>query len=146
MLSPPLSIRSDALTDRLGSSYTVPLGPNGASMPRSLASRPCICSRRSRFSASASHSTQICLCRFDSFYWGRSSSPIVNTEHGEEHMSLKDKTVVITGGSRGLGRGLAEAMVAQGAQVTVVARDADALAAVRTELGANPVAADITDE
>jgi len=61
-------------------------------------------------------------------------------------MSLKDKTVVITGGSRGLGRGLAEAMVAQGARVTVVARNADALAAVRTELGANPIAADITDE
>src|SRR5262249_24895355 len=70
--------------------------------------------------------------RFDSFFGARSSSPIVNTEHGEELMSLKDKTVVITGGSRGLGRGLAEAMVAQGARVTVVARNADGLAAVRT--------------
>jgi NAD(P)-dependent dehydrogenase (short-subunit alcohol dehydrogenase family) len=30
-------------------------------------------------------------------------------------MSLKDKTIVVTGGSRGLGLGLVEALVAQGA-------------------------------
>ena len=39
-------------------------------------------------------------------------------------MSLKDKTIVVTGGSRGLGLGLVEALVDQGAKVTVVARDA----------------------
>ena len=38
-------------------------------------------------------------------------------------MSLKDKTIVVTGGSRGLGLGLVEALVDQGARVTVVARD-----------------------
>ena len=38
-------------------------------------------------------------------------------------MSLKDKTVVVTGGSRGLGLGLVEALVSRGARVTVVARD-----------------------
>ena len=38
-------------------------------------------------------------------------------------MSLKDKTIVVTGGSRGLGLGLVEALVNQGARVTVVARD-----------------------
>ena len=38
-------------------------------------------------------------------------------------MSLKHKNVVVTGGSRGLGLGLVEALVAHGAQVTVVARD-----------------------
>jgi NAD(P)-dependent dehydrogenase (short-subunit alcohol dehydrogenase family) len=43
-------------------------------------------------------------------------------------MSLKDKTVVVTGGSRGLGLGLVEALVARDAKVTVVARGADALA------------------
>jgi NAD(P)-dependent dehydrogenase (short-subunit alcohol dehydrogenase family) len=37
-------------------------------------------------------------------------------------MSLKDKTIVVTGGSRGLGLGLVEALVDQGAKVTVVAR------------------------
>jgi NAD(P)-dependent dehydrogenase (short-subunit alcohol dehydrogenase family) len=38
-----------------------------------------------------------------------------------EPMNLKDKNVVVTGGSRGLGLGLVEALVAHGARVTVVA-------------------------
>ena len=37
-------------------------------------------------------------------------------------MSLKNKTIVVTGGSRGLGLGLVEALVGQGAKVAVVAR------------------------
>src|SRR5271165_4538700 len=61
-------------------------------------------------------------------------------------MSLKDKTVVVTGGSRGLGLGLVEAFVARGARVTVVARSADALNAVRSRLGVATIAADVTDE
>ncbi len=61
-------------------------------------------------------------------------------------MSLKDKTVVVTGGSRGLGLGLVEALVAHGARVTVVARDADALATVRARLGVATISADVTDE
>ena len=36
-------------------------------------------------------------------------------------MSLKDKNIVVTGGSRGFGLGLVEALVAHGARVTVVA-------------------------
>jgi NAD(P)-dependent dehydrogenase (short-subunit alcohol dehydrogenase family) len=61
-------------------------------------------------------------------------------------MSLKDKKIVVTGGSRGLGLGLVEALVAQGARVTVVARDQDGLAAVRARLGVATIAADVTDE
>src|ERR1700720_3030181 len=61
-------------------------------------------------------------------------------------MSLKDKNVVVTGGSRGLGLGLVEALVAHGAKVTVVARDADALNAVRARLGVATIAADVTHE
>src|ERR1700726_2723223 len=61
-------------------------------------------------------------------------------------MSLKDKNVVVTGGSRGLGLGLVEALVAHGARVTVVARGADALEAVRTRLGVATISADVTDE
>jgi NAD(P)-dependent dehydrogenase (short-subunit alcohol dehydrogenase family) len=61
-------------------------------------------------------------------------------------MSLKDKTVVVTGGSRGLGLGLVEALVAQGARVTVVARGTEALAAVRERLGVATIAADVADE
>ena len=61
-------------------------------------------------------------------------------------MSLRDKNVVVTGGSRGLGLGLVEALVAHGARVTVVARGADALEAVRTRLGVATISADVTDE
>ena len=61
-------------------------------------------------------------------------------------MSLKDKNVVVTGGSRGLGMGLVEALVAHGARVTVVARDADALKSVRARLSVATISADVTDE
>src|SRR3977135_1284491 len=61
-------------------------------------------------------------------------------------MSLKDKNVVVTGGSRGPGLGLVEALVAHGARVTVVARDADALESVRARLGVATISADVTDE
>ena len=42
--------------------------------------------------------------------------------------------------------GLVEALVAHGARVTVVARDADALKSVRAGLGVPPISADVTDE
>src|SRR5882724_400097 len=61
-------------------------------------------------------------------------------------MSLRDKNAVVTGGSRGLGLGLVEALVANGARVTVVARDAAALESVRTRLGVATISADVTDE
>src|SRR5882672_10549998 len=61
-------------------------------------------------------------------------------------MSLKDNNVVVTGGSRGLGLGLVEALVVHGAHVTVVARDADALGIVRARLGVATISADVTDE
>jgi hypothetical protein len=60
-------------------------------------------------------------------------------------MSLKDKNIVVTGGSRGLGLGLVEALVAQGANVTVVARQSDTLDTVRSRLRVSTIAADITD-
>src|SRR5205823_478039 len=61
-------------------------------------------------------------------------------------MTLKDKNALVTGGSRGLGLGLVEALIAHGAKVTVVARDADALQSVRARLGVATISADITDE
>jgi NAD(P)-dependent dehydrogenase (short-subunit alcohol dehydrogenase family) len=61
-------------------------------------------------------------------------------------MSLKDKTVVVTGGSRGLGLGLVEALVERGAKVTVVARDEAALAAVEQRLRVAVIRADVTDD
>ena len=61
-------------------------------------------------------------------------------------MSLKDKIVVVTGGSRGLGLGLVEALVDQGAKVSVVARSGFDLEAVSARLGVKTISADITDE
>src|SRR5438128_3354931 len=61
-------------------------------------------------------------------------------------MSLKNKNIVVTGGSRGLGLGLVETLVADDARVTVVARDADALGSVRARLGVATISADVTDE
>jgi NAD(P)-dependent dehydrogenase (short-subunit alcohol dehydrogenase family) len=61
-------------------------------------------------------------------------------------MSLENKSIVVTGGSRGLGLGLVEALVDQGAKVTVVARDQAALAAVERRLGVAAISADVTDE
>jgi NAD(P)-dependent dehydrogenase (short-subunit alcohol dehydrogenase family) len=60
-------------------------------------------------------------------------------------MSIKDKIIVVTGGSRGLGLGLVEALVDQGAKVTVVARDPVTLTAVKQRLGIAVIPADVTD-
>lgn len=57
-------------------------------------------------------------------------------------MSLKDKSAVVTGGSRGLGLGLVEALVAEGAKVTVVARSTDSLKAIKARLGVATISAD----
>jgi NAD(P)-dependent dehydrogenase (short-subunit alcohol dehydrogenase family) len=61
-------------------------------------------------------------------------------------MTLKDKTIVVTGGSRGLGLGLVEVLVDRGAKVTVVARDQGALATLKQRLGVAVISADITEE
>jgi len=59
--------------------------------------------------------------------------------------TLKDQRVVVTGGSRGLGLGIVEALVARGAQVTVVARDPGRLAEVQHRLGVGITPGDIAD-
>lgn len=58
---------------------------------------------------------------------------------------LKDQRVIVTGGSSGLGLGVVEALAAHGANITVVARDAQRLAEVETRLGVNGVPGDATD-
>jgi NAD(P)-dependent dehydrogenase (short-subunit alcohol dehydrogenase family) len=60
--------------------------------------------------------------------------------------NLEGQKAVVTGGSRGLGLGIVEALVAQKARVTVVARDAERLAEVSKRLGVDVVRGDVTDE
>ncbi|MFO1369100.1 MAG: SDR family oxidoreductase [Marinagarivorans sp.] len=60
-------------------------------------------------------------------------------------MNLADKKILITGGSRGLGLGIVEALVAHGANITVVARDQNRLAQLAARLPVATISADITD-
>ena len=59
--------------------------------------------------------------------------------------SLENERAVVTGGSSGLGLGVVEALVARGAKVVVVARDAQRLAEVESRLGVLGAVADVTD-
>jgi NAD(P)-dependent dehydrogenase (short-subunit alcohol dehydrogenase family) len=72
---------------------------------------------------------------------------------GEEdaNMDIRGQTALVTGGSRGLGRALGEALAAAGARVVLVARHpeplAEAVATIRNAGGeAHAVAADVADK
>jgi 3-oxoacyl-[acyl-carrier protein] reductase len=60
---------------------------------------------------------------------------------------LEGRSVVVTGASKGIGKGIAACFARAGARVLVVGRDADAAAAAARELGngASAFAADVTD-
>jgi len=62
------------------------------------------------------------------------------------NLGLDGKRFVVGGGSKGLGRAVAEVLVAEGAHVLLVARGTDALAQAASELGprAEPFAADLS--
>jgi NAD(P)-dependent dehydrogenase (short-subunit alcohol dehydrogenase family) len=59
---------------------------------------------------------------------------------------MREKTMVITGGTRGLGRALAEEGIANEYHVIICARDRGEVDAVAAEVGATPYAVDITRE
>lgn len=60
-------------------------------------------------------------------------------------MELRDRHVVVTGASRGIGAALARAFAARGARVTVVARTVGPLEAIATEIGGTALTADLFD-
>lgn len=61
-------------------------------------------------------------------------------------MNLKDKVIVITGSSKGLGKALAKIFVDEGAKVVISARQESGLAETAQELGVVGIPADVTQE
>ncbi len=58
--------------------------------------------------------------------------------------SLEGKIAIITGSTRGIGRGIAEAFLAQGARVVVSNESAEDTAAAAAELGTSGIACDVS--
>ncbi|MCU1623190.1 MAG: oxidoreductase [Frankiales bacterium] len=60
-------------------------------------------------------------------------------------LGLADKAFLVTGGSRGLGFATAQALVAEGANVVIAARDEEAVSRASLELSCTGLAADLAD-
>lgn len=60
-------------------------------------------------------------------------------------MNLKNKKVLITGGSSGIGKATAIDLISAGAQVIITGRNEEKLQAAATEIGAIPMAFDVSD-
>lgn len=60
-------------------------------------------------------------------------------------MNLKNKKVLITGGSSGIGKATAVDLISAGAQVIITGRNEEKLQAVAQEIGAIPMAFDVSD-
>lgn len=58
---------------------------------------------------------------------------------------LENKAAIVTGGSRGYGAGIAEALIAAGAQVWITGRNKEALSETATRISAHAFAADVAD-
>ena len=61
-------------------------------------------------------------------------------------MELRDAVAIVTGGSEGIGRAIAEALTAEGCRVTITGRRQGALRAAAKELGTDWIAGDVGKE
>src|ERR1700731_1634626 len=61
-------------------------------------------------------------------------------------MNLKNAVALITGGSSGIGRAIAQALSAGGARVAITGRDERRLAEAARELGGHPIHGDVAVE
>ncbi|MCA9784304.1 MAG: SDR family oxidoreductase [Candidatus Delongbacteria bacterium] len=59
-------------------------------------------------------------------------------------MTLKDSVILVTGGSLGLGKATARALVAAGAKVLITGRDAARVTAAAADCGATAIVADVS--
>ena len=59
--------------------------------------------------------------------------------------SLKEQTAIVTGASRGYGKGIAKALIDAGAKVWITGRNAVALENAAEEIAARPFVADVND-
>ena len=68
------------------------------------------------------------------------------------HLTLSERTFVVTGGGSGIGKGVAQGLAQSGAHVLIVGRNGDRLAAAADEIGADATgtvrfeSVDVTDE
>ena len=60
-------------------------------------------------------------------------------------LGLKQRRALVMGGSRGLGKAVAAALLAEGARVAICARDATRVAASAAELGAEGIVCDLSE-
>src|SRR6202171_6129947 len=61
-------------------------------------------------------------------------------------MILKNSVALITGGSSGMGRAIAQTLVTSGARVAITGRDEHRLAEAAREIGAHPIQANVAVE
>jgi 3-oxoacyl-[acyl-carrier protein] reductase len=61
-------------------------------------------------------------------------------------MELKDRIALVTGGSEGIGRAIAEALKAEGAIVTITGRREEVLQSAAEQLGVDAIAGDVGNE
>ena len=60
-------------------------------------------------------------------------------------LGLRDRVALVTGGSKGIGRGVAAGLVAEGARVAIASRSPERIAATASEIGARGYAFDSGD-
>lgn len=61
-------------------------------------------------------------------------------------MNLRNAAALVTGGSSGIGKGIAEVLIASGARVAITGRNKARLDAAAKEVGAHPIHADVSKE